>query len=834
MKAVIMAGGFGTRLRPLTMNIPKPMVPVMNKPMMEHIVELLKDHNITDLIVLLYFQPEKITDYFGDGSKFGVRMQYINAEEDYGTAGSVRNAYKFLDERFIIISGDVLTDFDLTKAIKYHEGKKSLATIVLTQVKNPLAFGVVITAEDGKITRFLEKPSWGEVFSDTINTGIYILEPEVLESIPYKKEFDFSKDLFPLMLKNKQALYGYIAEGYWKDIGSLDEYRESHFDCLMGDVNVKIAGEKNAKASDGSNVWIGEGTTIADSVKFDGPCVIGKNCKIGDNVYINNAVISDNCSIGTHSHIRNSILWDRIYLDEEVRINGSVVCSNTRIGNNATVEENVFISEDCQIGNYSLIKPNVKIWPQKRIEEGAVLSTSLIWGDKWLRELFTESRISGLANTEISPEFGAKLGAAFGAFLGHGSIVLTSRDSSNAGRMINRAIICGLMSAGVNVHDIGALPIPIVRHELRSGKAKGGVHTRQSPFDGRSLDIIFFDTRGKDLPAGKTKSVERLFFREDFKRASFDQIGKLDFPVRVTEAYRENFLKALDVDAIESGKFKVVIDYSHGGASTVFPGILGSLNCEFISLNAYLDSKRLTRDRETFEQSIKQLSTIVTSLKADVGFLIDAGAEKIFIVDEDGNFWNDVLLTMVVTKLYLETHKPNKIAIPISAPVEIDQMSRHKNVPVIHTKNDHGSMMNASLDGADYIAGTRGGFIFSNFSFACDGMFAVAKILELLAKTGSRFGQIAKTMIFPTILQKNVPCPWESKGKVMRHLMKFSENMQHELVDGVKIYFGDASALLVPDKEQAFFQIIVESKDKSKAEDLMSDMEKKVGEWVSK
>jgi len=199
-KAVIMAGGFGTRLRPLTMTIPKPMVPILNTPMIEHIIHLLKKHDIHDLVTLLYFYPEVISNYFDDGSKWDVNMNYVIAQADYGTAGAVKNAYKYLDDRFIIISGDVLTDFDLTAALNFHVEKKSMATLLLTRVAQPLQYGIVMTDKEGKITRFLEKPSWGQVFSDTINTGIYILEPEVLDLIPYQQEFDFSKDLFSPIL----------------------------------------------------------------------------------------------------------------------------------------------------------------------------------------------------------------------------------------------------------------------------------------------------------------------------------------------------------------------------------------------------------------------------------------------------------------------------------------------------------------------------------------------------------------------------------------------------------------------------------------------------------
>ena len=175
-----------------------------------------------------------IEKHFGDGLQFGVKMTYISAADDLGTAGSVRNAKAYLDKSFLVISGDVLTDFDLHKAIEFHKGKKAQATMVLTRVLNPLPFGIVITDEDGKINRFMEKPTWSEVFSDTINTGIYILEPEILDLIPLDKEFDFSKDLFPLLLEKKIALYGYIAEGYWKDVGSLEEYRQANLDILQG------------------------------------------------------------------------------------------------------------------------------------------------------------------------------------------------------------------------------------------------------------------------------------------------------------------------------------------------------------------------------------------------------------------------------------------------------------------------------------------------------------------------------------------------------------------------------------------------------------------------
>src|SRR5687767_2106614 len=238
-----MAGGEGTRLRPLTSNQPKPMMPIANRPMMEHIVELLKEHGFEDIVVTVAFLANTIRNYFGDGSEFGVRMVYATEETPLGTAGSVRNAMDELrDERFLVISGDVLTDVDLSAIVRFHEEKGALATIGLKSMENPLEFGIVITDESGRIERFLEKPTWGQVFSDTINTGIYVLEPEIFESIPEGVAVDFSGEVFPQLLEAGEPLYGYVAEGYWEDVGTLEAYVRAHQDVVDRKVEVDVPG----------------------------------------------------------------------------------------------------------------------------------------------------------------------------------------------------------------------------------------------------------------------------------------------------------------------------------------------------------------------------------------------------------------------------------------------------------------------------------------------------------------------------------------------------------------------------------------------------------------
>lgn len=838
MKAVIMAGGFGTRLRPLSCNLPKPMVYVANKPMMEHIVNLLIRHGLTDLVVLLYFQAETIRSYFGDGTKFGVKIEYAQAEDDFGTAGAVKNAERLLDERFLVISADVLTDIDLTSAIDFHRDNQAKATMILARMENPLSYGVVITQDDGRISRFLEKPTWGEVFSDTVNTGIYVLEPEILAQIPSKKECDFSQNLFPHMLSSGQRLFGFITQDYWKDVGNLEEYFLAHQDILEGRVKIDIGG--NLLHREHANIWIGKNVKVGEKTEFKGTVIIGHDAQIGSGSFIFNSVIGDNVQIEEDVNLDRCVVWNDTSVGKRSILTEAVVANNTKIEEETIIFENAIISENCRIEKGAKVKANVRVWPGKTVEAGSILSSSLVWGDRWNRELFTDSKVMGVGNLELTPEFAVKLGAAYGAMLGKNSTVVTSRDAGGASRMINRALICGLLSAGVNVHDLRTLPIPVVRYELKFGKEQGGIHTRRSPQDLKQIDIVFFDGGGLDLPTSKTKSVERLFFREDFMRAGPEEIGHLDFPQRVIESYREDFLKAIDLSKIRKSNFKIVIDYSNGGASEIFPSIIGSLGCEVISLNAYLDPTKLSRSDEDQTSSIQQLSSIVKSVKADVGFLFDPGAEKLCVIDEEGQYIHPDLLLLIVTSLFLGSTPAQRIAVPVVASMGVEKIASEYGVKVTRVRNDHLSMMDANYRlKVDYVGGTKGGFIFPGFQMGADAMFDVAKILELLARNGSSvhppvkrsLASLRRELDHYHMLQQTVPCSWGKKGQVMRELFKYTENSPRELIDGVRLWVNDSWVLVMPDRRKASFHIFAEATRENEAEKLLQEYVKKITEW---
>ena len=304
MRAVVMAGGEGSRLRPLTSNQPKPMVPIVGKPCMEHILELLREHGFTDVVITLAFLPQAIRSHFGDGSNWGLNIEYSVEETPLGTAGSVRLASGRLDETTLIISGDALCDIDLTQLMQAHRDKNAAVTIGLKSVENPLEFGIVVTDEDGRVERFLEKPSWGQVFSDTINTGIYVLEPEVLRHVPKEGPYDFSKQLFPLLLEMGRPMYGHVCEGYWQDIGNLDQYRQANFDALDERVRLSIPGFKLR-----GNVWVGEGVEVDDVEGVEGPAYIGADCRIApDATVAAYSVLSSGVTLREHARVSRSVI----------------------------------------------------------------------------------------------------------------------------------------------------------------------------------------------------------------------------------------------------------------------------------------------------------------------------------------------------------------------------------------------------------------------------------------------------------------------------------------------------------------------------------------------
>ena len=374
MKAVIMAGGKGTRLRPLTSNQPKPMVPITNVPCMEHVVELLKRHGFEDMLTTLQFMPEYIRDYFGDGSSWGVKIDYSVEEDPLGTAGSVKFAQDGLTERFVIVSGDVLTDADLGKAVSFHEERGAEITLVLKEVEDPSEFGIVVIDDaDGHVQRFLEKPEEGEVFSYTANTGIYVVEPGVLEHIPEGREYDFSEDLFPKFLEEGRPMYGYVMEGYWQDIGNIGQYMDAQRAVLDG----KVEGVLPPGEQPWSGVYVGS-RVEAKVEALEGPVVLGNRVRIAHDAHVGpSSVLAPNVHVESGASVVRSIVAEGSSIGEGAKLDGTLVGRSCRVGPGARLLEGSALGDEVGVEEGATVEPGVSVYPGKHIESGADVAEDL-------------------------------------------------------------------------------------------------------------------------------------------------------------------------------------------------------------------------------------------------------------------------------------------------------------------------------------------------------------------------------------------------------------------------------------------------------------------------
>jgi mannose-1-phosphate guanylyltransferase / phosphomannomutase len=821
MKAVVMAGGEGSRLRPLTIRRPKPMVPIAGKPVMEHILNLLKRHGITDVVVTVQYLASNIEDYFGNGSQMGMHITYSREDVPLGTAGSVKNAEEQLTEPFLVISGDALTDYNLTDIIKYHQAKKSLATLTLAHVPNPLEYGVIITNEEGHITQFLEKPSWGEVFSDTINTGIYVLDPQMFTYFEKDRPYDFSQELFPLMLRKGDPLYGYIASGYWCDVGNLSEYMRANADALQGRVDVEITA-RNV----GGNIWCEEGVQIDPDAQLYGPVYLAQDCKVKSGSIIHGpSTIGQYTIIDERAQVDRSIVWNNSFIGERAELRGAIVGSSTSIKSKAVMFEGSVIGDNSIIQEGAIIQPNVKIWPDKEIEAGAVINSSIIWGSQGKRGLFSRFGVTGLVNVDLTPEFAARIGAAYGAVLQRGGIVCINRDSSHrTSRMIKRAVIAGLPSAGINVEDINQVPIPVARYYVRSTNAIGGVHVRLSPHDPRIVDIKFFDQYGMDINKTTERKIENLYFREDFRRVYVDDLGAIEIlqNAQVLGRYQDNMLKTIDAPVIQRRKFQIVMDYANGSTVQLLPALLSSLGCEIIVLNTSSNEARFARPLEEIEKDIQRMATITATLNNDLGIRIDPAGERISVVDDRGRVLDGTKMLAVMTSLMLRKQRGSVVAAPVSAPSALQHIAKRYEGSIMHTRVLAQAMMTAAgREGVVLVGDGAGGFVFPAMQPAFDGMLAMLKLLELLSAFETRLSDVVDDLPPYYLSRTTVNCPWEHKGKVMRILSEQYRERRARPIDGIKIDLGKEEWVLVlPDADRPLFHVIAESVSSEQAQAL--------------
>jgi mannose-1-phosphate guanylyltransferase / phosphomannomutase len=817
VKAVVMAGGEGTRLRPLTSNQPKPMVPIVGKPCMEHIVELLKRHGFDDIVVTLAFMPQTIRGYFGDGESHGVQIRYSIEESPAGTAGSVKLAEEALDDTFLVISGDALCDIDLGKLVRFHQEKGAAVTIGLKSVDNPLEFGIVVTDDDGRIERFLEKPSWSQVFTDTINTGIYVVEPQVLRHVPDNRPYDWSKELFPLLLDMGRPLYGYVCDGYWQDIGNLDQYRQANFDLLDGKADLEIEGIRLR-----GNTWVGEGIELDDLESVEGPAFIGNYCRIAPGATVGPySVLSSSVVLREYAYTAHSVIDSSTYIGRRARVEGAIVGRMCDIRAHVRIHEGAAIGDQSTIGDESVVLPAIRIYPFKEVESGTQVDRNLIWESRAGSTIFDREGITGLINVDLTPETALRVGLALGTALKRGARVVTSREAPPACQLVRRAVITGVAATGVHVADLRVMPSAITRHLLKAEGFDAGVHVRQTAADPEAVQIQIFEPPGMEASSSFLKELEKHFTRQELRRVAWDGVGEIRYPVRAAETYAQDLLASLDVEAIRARGFRLVIGYSFSSASLVMPLLLGQLGVQAVETQGHVRERATVTGTATVGESIGHVKRLVSAVGADFGVALDPSGERLYLVDERAREVPVEQELLLFLALLASNGKRGRLALPITATSLVEQVVEGSQLEVERTPASLAALTAAAAeDGVLFAGSAAGGFVFPDFLPAYDGVASLCKLLELLAPVGRPLSELVDELPQSTVVHRQVRCPFARKGVVMRVLTERLRERDVDLLDGIKVFEDGGWAQVLPDPAEPFVHVYAEGATQEEAQRL--------------
>ena len=804
MKGIIMAGGEGSRLRPLTCDLPKPMVPVMNRPVMSYSIELLRRHNIDDIGVTLQYLPHIIQNHYKDGGGYNVNLQYFIEDTPLGTAGSVKNGEEFLNETFIVISGDALTDIDLSSAIDFHRRKGAMATLVLKKVEIPLDYGVVITDKGNAITRFLEKPNWGEVFSDTVNTGIYILEPEVLDYIEPGQKFDFSKDLFPMLLKDGKPMYGYVADGYWCDIGSPETYLNAHYDILSGRVSGIDFGDSLQEVD--NNVWVGVGSDISSSAVLGAPCLIGEQNYIGKNVRIGPyTVLGRRNIIGSSSNIAKTIMWNSANIGTRVELKGSAICNRVNIEKRARIFEGAVVGNESSIGQETIIRPFVKIWPSKAIGESLTIKENVIWGNKDDRSLFKQNGVIGQAIMDINPSFASRLGAAFGSVLNLRERIAVVDDGRPVSTMIKHSLMSGMLSVGLQVLDLGQSITPSLRYCIDKLDLDGGARILLQEDD--HINIQFMGRYGVNIDIDSERKIQSLLLRGDFSVKPQNKIGSVEMIGDIHKFYTGDILNTVNKESIKKRRFKILTN-NKGIVSQILAKILNNLNCEIHFIK---------EDSNNFTEAMKGKDY---NLGADL--CIDG--EQLVLYDEKGNPITDERLFSLIALLCLRQNRGCKVIAPYNAPNIIEDIAHEYMGEVIRTKTSKRAIMKAIYENMP----REDAYKMFRLYFDCNGL--IVKILEIIGEEDIELSKLLGEIPKFYMGKREVNCPWTRKGHVIKTIIEDTDldSNSLELDEGVKINHKNGWALILPDNDGAFCRIYTQGFTQEYAEELANIYEQRI------
>ncbi len=818
VKAVAVAGGEGTRLRPLTLQRAKPMVPLINQPVLVHMVRQLRRYGVTELQLTLRYMASLIQDYFQTHPISELQIGYHIEEFPLGTAGSLKQVARRWHDPFLVVSGDALTDMNFRALYEKHIATGADVTIALQPMDETHEYGVVLTDRNNWVHDFVEKPRPSEQQSNRVNTGMYILNPSVLDLIPDHQEFDFSSDLFPALLQQNRPIYGHVTEGYWCDVGNTEAYMKATRDLLHGHVDLfDTLGTEHAPG-----IWVGRDVFIHPTAQLTGPLFLGTEVQVQAQAVIRGpAVIRPNTIVDSHAQVEESVIWRNSYLGPGSRVQGAIIGRQCSVRAHSHVSEGCVVGDGCILEEGTILMPHVKLWPYKRIARASTIRENIVWGRQGQQELFRGFTISGQTNLDLTPETAAKIGVALGSSLPKAADVAVNSDPHMASGMIKRAIVSGLPGAGVNTLDLGSVAMPVLRHFVRGNRSvQAGLHVRVNPDDPhpQSLNVQILEANGSNLGKRMEQRIQSLFFQEDLRRVGMEDIGTTRDAPNCVEAYVADFLTKVFAEQLHTVPFKLVVDYSNGMAAPVMSTILEHLQIEAIPLNSLRREDLPPMDPDRTHRRLGELASIVKAVHAHAGVMLDVTGELVRVVDDQGLVLTPYQADALFLDLALFHHPRSRVVYPDNMPAPYTAIARAYEAEVVPCKSDMHNLMTAAASGHVLVAlNGRGHFIFPFFHPAPDPMMASVKLLEYLAVRREPISHIMAGL--PAINHRRVlaPAPWTQRGRVMN---QFNERYQAErmnTLEGLKICTGpDEWVQLQPSAVHPALEIALDAPTRSR------------------
>jgi len=602
-------------------------------------------------------------------------------------------------------------------------------------------------------------------------------------------------------------MYGYVSRDYWCDIGSLPQCLQANEDCLAGKVKVQMPGEEIRRG-----FWLGRNVEIDPTAEITPPVVIGDGAVIRRGARVGEfSVLGPNTIMDSMAQLKRSVTMSQVYVGRGADVRASFIAKGVTLGERSSIGQGAVIGDESQVGEGTIIKPGVKLWPNKVIEAGTQVNSSIVWGSRQSKAVFSSGNVSGLGNLEVTAQLAVRLGEAYGSTCNRGDAICVSRDTYPASVMLKRAMMAGLASTGVRVLNLESYPLPLTRHAVNNLGAKGGVFLQANPFSPGGVTIKFLDAKGADIDTNTERKIDTLSVREDTRKVPADEVGRVSYPSKVLEFYRTGFLEHIDMDVIRKRQFRIVLDYGHGAAGQLLPTILGELGCQDLAINSAPDFKRLSSTPDEIEEALRHLGAVVSSIKADLGVRFDPSGERLQVIDNRGRVVTGQQALALFTAMSLDQKQGQSIAVSITSTSAIDHIAGETN-SVLRVKTGPRALMQAAAENRKltFAGDEHGAYVFPQFHFGPDGMFAMTKLLELLALSGRALDKLVALLPPTDVSHGAVHCPVEAKGKVMRHLIESHQGETMQLIDGVKIQVGLHWIALIPDPILPLFHLYAE------------------------